>query len=89
MLVRVTFKKSIPFSQSLRPNRIYFENAFFHKRCNELDVWLKERGHSDKLVREKILKAGKFLRSDVLNKRKSVGNSNRFVFSITYHAVLS
>ena len=31
----------------------------------------------------------KILRSEVLNKRKSVENNNRFVFNITYHPVLS
>ena len=30
-------KKSIPFSQALRLNRICSENAFFDKRCNELE----------------------------------------------------
>ena len=49
------FKKSIPFSQALRLNRICSENAFFDKQCNELVVWLKERSYSDKLVRGKIL----------------------------------
>ena len=82
------FKKSIPFSQTLRLNRICSENAFFDKRCNKLEVWLKERGYSNKLVRGQILKARKFSKSEVLNKRKSVGNNNRFVFTITYHPVL-
>ena len=44
-------KKSIPFSQALRLNRICSEKAFFDERCNKLEVWLKERGYSDKLVR--------------------------------------
>ena len=35
-------KKSILFSQALHLNRICSENAFFDKRCNELEVWLKE-----------------------------------------------
>ena len=48
-------KKSIPFSQALRLNRNCSENAFFDKRCTELEVWLKERGYSDKLVRGQIL----------------------------------
>ena len=82
-------KKSIPFSQALRLNRICSENAFFDKRCNELEVWLKQRGYSGKLVRGQILKARKFSRSEVLNKRKRVGNNSRFVFNITYHPVLS
>ena len=46
-------KKSIPFSQTLCLNRICSENAFFDKRCNELEVCLKE---SDNLVRGQILK---------------------------------
>ena len=53
-------KKSIPFSQALLLNRICSENTFFDKRCNELEVWL----------RGQILKARKFWRSEVLNKRK-------------------
>ena len=73
----------------MRLNRICSKNAFFDKRCHELEVWLKERDYSDKLVRGKILKARKFSRSEVLNKRKSVGNNNRFVSNIAYHPVLS
>ena len=82
-------KKSIPFSQALRLNRICSENAFFDKRCNELEIWLKERGYSDKLVRGQILKARKFSRSEVLNKQKRMGNKSRIVFNITYHPVFS
>ena len=40
-------------------------------------------------MRGQTLKARKLLRSEVLNKRKSVGNSSRFVFNITDHPVLS
>ena len=41
-------KKSIPYSQALRLNRICSENLFYDKRCNELEVWLREWGYSDK-----------------------------------------
>ena len=44
-------KKSIPFSKAFRLNKICSENDFFGKQCNKLEVWLKERGYSDKLVR--------------------------------------
>ena len=54
-----------------------------------MEVWLKERGYSDKLVRGKISKARRHSRSEVLNKQKRVGNKNRFVFNITYHPVFS
>ena len=40
-------------------------------------------------MREQILKARQCSRSEVLNKRKRVGNNSRFVFNITYHPVLS
>ena len=61
-------KKSISFSRVLRLNRICSENAFFDKRCYELEVWLKEQGCSNKFVREQIIKARKCLRSEVLSK---------------------
>ena len=48
-------KKSIPYSQALRRNRIWSANSFFDKRCNDLEIWLKERGYSYKLVQKQIL----------------------------------
>ena len=76
-------KKSIPFSQALRLNSVCSENAFFDKRCNESEVWLKERGYNDKLLEGQILKSRKFLRLEILNKQKSVRNNNRVVFNVT------
>ena len=46
-------KQSIPYSQALRFDRICSENQFFDKRCNDLEVWLKNRGSNEKLVRQK------------------------------------
>ena len=43
-------KKFITYSQALRLNRICSENLSYNKCCNELEVWLRERGYSDKLV---------------------------------------
>ena len=40
-------KQSIPYSQALRFNRIFSENQFFDKRCNDLEVWLKNRGYNE------------------------------------------
>ena len=83
-------EKSIPFSQALRFNRICSENAFFDKRCNELEVWLKSRGYSDKMVRSQILKARKYRRSDLLSKKKrEVNQNNKSFLNITYHPLLS
>ena len=63
-------KKSIPYSQALRLNRICSGNSSYDKRCNELEVWLRERGYSDKLVRQQILKARTHKRKDLLNNMK-------------------
>ena len=83
-------KKSIPFSQALRFNKISYQNAFFDKRCNELEVWLKSRGYSDKMVRSQILKARKYRRSDLLNKEKrEVNQNNKLFLNITYHPSFS
>ena len=40
-------KRSISYSQVLPLNIICSENSFYDKRCNELGVWLRERGYSD------------------------------------------
>ena len=37
-------KKSIPYSQALRLNRICSENSSYDKRCNEIEVWLRGGG---------------------------------------------
>ena len=78
-------KKSIPYSQALRFNRICSENVYFDKRCNELEVWLKSRGYSDKMVRSQILKARKFSRKELLEKEQPKNNNNKVVLNVTYH----
>ena len=40
-------KKSVPYSQALRYNRICSDNKKFDKRCNDLDKWLIERDYSE------------------------------------------
>ena len=43
------------------------KNQFFGERCNDLEVWLKNRGEvGEKLVRQQILKAGKYSRTELL-----------------------
>ena len=78
-------KKSIPYSQALRLNRICSENSFFDKRCNDLDIWLRERGCGDKLVWKQILKARNFSRTELLNNRRKKENEDKLVLNITYH----
>ena len=76
-------KRSIPFSQALRLNRICSEGKFFDKRCNQLEEWLSKRGYSDKMVRNEILRARKFNRNDLLDKGKTERSSPDLVLSIT------
>ena len=78
-------KNSIPYSEALRLNRIFSENSSYDKRCNELEVWLRQRGYSDKLVRQQILKARTHKRNDLLNNMKDKRNDYQLVFNITYH----
>ena len=40
-------KKGIPYSQTLRLNRICSDNNNFDKRCNELESWESEKGYSE------------------------------------------
>ena len=49
------------------------------------EVWLRERGYSDKLVRQQILKARTHKRKDLLNNMKDKRNDYQLVFNITYH----
>ena len=83
------WKKSIPYSQALRLNRIYSENYLFDKRCNGLEMWLKERGYSDKLVRQQILNARKLKKAEILNKPKDKIKEKRLVLNVTYHPAFS
>ena len=84
-------KKAIPYSQALRLNRICSEPAFFDQRCDQLALWLKKRGYSDKLVRQEILKARKPKRDDLLFREQEDKKSRggKLVFNLTYHPALS
>ena len=78
-------KKSIPYSQTLRLNRLCSEGVFFDSIWNELEQWLKARGHRDDLVREQILRARKFKRDDQLDRKPREATKNKLIFNITYH----
>ena len=82
-------KKPISYNQALRLNRICSKNLSYDKRCNELEVWLREQGHSDKLFGQQILKARKHKKKDLLNNMKDKRNDYQLVFNITYHPNLS
>ena len=82
-------KKSIPYSQALRLNRICSENSFFDKRCDELEGWLIKRGYNQAMVREQVLRARSFTREELLDRdHVNTANSkpkNPITFNITYH----
>ena len=42
-------KKGIPYSQTLRLNKICSNNSTFDKQCDELKSWLLEKGYMKKL----------------------------------------
>ena len=82
-------KKSILYSQALRFNRICSKNQFFDKRCNDLEVWLKNRGYNEKLVRQQILKARKYKITELLHSQREEVHKNKLVFNITYYPIFS
>ena len=82
-------KKSIPYSQAWRLNKICSENSFFDKRYNDLEIWLKGRAYSDNLFRKQILKARKFSRAELLNNQRKKENEDKLVLNIMYHLFLA
>ena len=82
-------KKSIPYSQALRLNRICSEGRYFDNRCNELESWLLKRGYSAKLVRNQILRARKFKRDELLDRGPKETVVSKLIFNITYHPAFS
>ena len=81
-------KKSIPYSQALRLNRICSKNIFFYIPCNNFEKWLSERGYSEKLVPKEILKARSQSRETLLDKERRSRNDGRVTFNITYYPVI-
>ena len=67
-------KKSIPYSQAQRFNRICSEN---------------EKCYNEKLLRQQILKARKYRRAELLHSQREEGHINKLVFNITYFPFFS
>ena len=65
------------------------KNQFFGKRCNDLEVWLKNRGYNEKLVRQQNLKARKYKRTDLLHSQREEVHKNKLVFNTTYYPIFS
>ena len=54
-------------------------------RCNKLEHWLNERGYSERVVMQKILKARKIARNKLLEKERNHPEENKLTFSIKYY----
>ena len=76
-------KESILYS--LRFNRICFKNQSFDKGSDDLEVWIKSLGYNGKLVRQQILKARKYKRTEFLDSHREEAHKNKLVFNITYY----
>ena len=80
-------KKCIPYSQALRLNRIFSNNEFFDKICNDLEKHLLEKDYSEKMVRKEILRARAIPSDALLEKVINQEKQNKITFNITYHPV--
>ena len=76
-------KRSIPYSQALRLNRICSSNEFFDKRRNDLEKYLLEKGYSEKMVRKEILRARAIPRDALLEEVNNQKKQNKIIFNIT------
>ena len=75
-------KKFILYSQALHFNKICSKNQLFHKRCNNLEVWLKNRDYNEKLVRQQVLKARKYRITELLYSERDEIYKNKLVLNI-------
>ena len=82
-------KNFIPYSQSLRFNKICSKNQFFDKKCNDIEVWLLNRGYNEKSVRQQILKTRKYRRTELLYSQREEIHKSKLVFYITYYSIFS
>ena len=80
-------KKSIPYDQALRINRICSKNNFFDIHYRNLQKWLSKRDYNEKLVRKEILKAGSQSRETLLDKEKISRKDDRVTFIMAYYPV--
>ena len=80
-------QKSITYTQALCLNKIYSKNVFFYLKCNELEHWFYEWGYKEKVVRQKLLKAQKIPRNELLDKEYNNQGENKLTFNITYYPV--
>ena len=54
-----------------------------------VEVWLKNRGYNEKLVRHQILKARKDRRTELLHSQREEVHKNKLVLNFTYYPIFS
>ena len=54
-----------------------------------VEVWLKNRGYNEKLVRHQILKARKDRRTELLHSQSEEVHKNKLVLNFTYYSIFS
>ena len=79
-------KKGIPYSQTLRLNRICSDSTSFEKRYNDLEQWLLERGYKERKARKQLLRGRAFCRDDLLNRERTVREKTQVTFNLTYYS---
>ena len=84
-MIPISLEKSIPYSQAWRFNGVCSNNAFFNQICNDLEHWLRERGHSERVVRQEISKTRKLSRNEWLEKERNHQEENKLMFNISYY----
>ena len=70
----------MPHSQAFCFNKIYLQNQFYERRCNDLKVWWKHSAYNEKLMGQQILKAEKY--RGTTSKMKSIKLCWRLILPI-------
>ena len=78
-------KKSVPYSQALRCNKVCSDNEKFDQRCNDLEKWLIKIGYSERMVRTQILKVRGESRDSHLERGNTRTSESKLTFNITYY----
>ena len=80
-------EKGILYSQTLRLNRICSESRSFDRKCNNLEIWVLERGYKEKEVWKQVLRGRAICRDDLLNREKTLQEKTQVTFNLTYYPV--
>ena len=57
----------------------------FDKPCNDLEIWLMERGCNERMIHKQILRACEHSKNDLLQREKQQMSEQKLTLSITYH----